>query len=199
MISEKLATLNIISGGKTKEVFEEIYPDILDIKIEKPSYFFTEMWARLENSNHNSNNLNGAVFEGILATLLYRLKIKPLYVQASVSFVPNVSFDFVGFTEEFGPIILSAKTSLRERYKQADLEGMALRQVHRRAQSFLITADIIAAKNVNRKIKEGQVLGLDRVIVAGCTDFDKLIEALESYNYIIPGKVDVIRGSRIIE
>lgn len=198
-VSKRLVELKIISGEKTIEVFDAIYADILNINIHNPSSFFIEMWDRFENSHFNSNNLNGAVFESILAAIFYRLGIKPLYVQATVSFVPNVSFDFVGYTREFGPVILSAKTSLRERYKQADLEGMMLRQVHRRAQSYLITADLTAANNVNKKIETGQVLGLDRVIVAGIADFDRLIDKLVGYTYIKPKKIDVIKSNKIIE
>jgi len=34
---------------------------------------------------------------------------------------------------------LTIKTSLRERYKQADLEGLALKQVYRKSKTYLIT------------------------------------------------------------
>ncbi len=99
---------------------------------------------------------------------------------------------------EFGPIIFSAKTSLRERYKQADLEGMMLRQVHRRSKSYLITLNELEANNVNEKIKNGQVLGLDSVIVASNESFDELIAKLKTYNYYKPEKIDILTSARLI-
>ena len=76
-------------------------------------------------------------------------------------FVPNINFDFLLYSREYGPVVLSAKTSLRERYKQADLEGMMLRQVHRNAKTYLITLNSDEAKSVNSKISNGQVLGIE--------------------------------------
>ncbi|MCF6190568.1 MAG: hypothetical protein L3J51_08815 [Cocleimonas sp.] len=159
------------------------------------SQFVNELWSRYKPE---SPSLNGAVFEGILAAVFYRSAILPLYVQAKLLFVPNVDFDFVGYTKEYGPVILSAKTSLRERYKQADLEGMMLRQVHRRSKSFLITLNEVEAKSVNSKIKTGLVLGLDNVIVATNKEFDLLIKELKTYTYYKPEKMDVLTSTRLI-
>jgi hypothetical protein len=49
------------------------------------------------------------------------------------------------------PICISAKTSLRERYKQADFEAIALKYVHRKALSFLVTLEENEAKSVKAK------------------------------------------------
>lgn len=80
------------------------------------------------------------------------------------------------YTTERGPICISAKTSLRERYKQADLEAIALKYVHRRALCYLVTLDISEAKKVKEKIKSGDVIGLDKVVVATSDEFNDLIE-----------------------
>jgi hypothetical protein len=114
--------------------------------------------------------------------------------------VPNVDFDFILYSKEYGPIVLSAKTSLRERYKQADLEDMMLRQVHNRnAKTYLITLNDSEAKNINTKIENGQLLGIDSVITATKPDFDKLLEDLSSLTFYKPKKVEIISGHRIIE
>ena len=194
-ISTVLEQRNLISGEKLKSIFDELYSDILTFDISSSSGFISSMWARYESGE---NSLNGKVFEGLLACLLYRKKILPIFVQAKLAFVPNVDFDFVTHTKEFGPIVLSAKTSLRERYKQADLEGMMLRQVHRKSKSYLLTLDIPAANTVNKKIQKGEVLGLDDVIVATSRRFDDLIRELTSYNYDQPAKVDVINSTKVI-
>ena len=200
-IAEELTNLGLISGKnaqKTTLVFEQLYPDILEFDIGQSSIFMSQLWSRWKNYPMQSNSLSGAVFETLIATLLYRHKIVPLYIQATLSFVPNVYFDFVAYTREYGPIILSAKTSLRERYKQADLEGMMLRQVHRKAKSFLITMNASEAKSVNAKIENGQVLGLDKVVVASEHGFDILIKELLELSYYKPEKIDIITSSRLI-
>ena len=95
-------------------------------------------------------------------------------------------------------MVLSAKTSLRERYKQADLEGMMLRQLHRRSKSYLITLEKGEATIVRKKIREGQVLGLDDVILASSESLDGLIHELAGYTYIKPPRVDVVSSTRIL-
>lgn len=194
--SDQLESLNLISGHKLKAIFDQLYSDALTASHGKPSEFMADMWSRFTNC---SPSLNGKVFEGLLACVLYKANVLPVYLQAKLAFVPNVDFDFVTYTEEFGPVVLSAKTSLRERYKQADLEGMMLRQVHRRSKSYLITLQKGEAATVRKKIREGQVLGLDDVILATSESFDELIHELSGYTYIKPPRVEVVSSTRIIE
>jgi len=194
-VSEELQQLALISGKGISKIFDDIYSDILTYKYSSESAFISELWGRYEA---NSVSLNGAVFEGLLATILYRSGVLPLFVQAKLSFVPNVDFDFVAYSREYGPVILSAKTSLRERYKQADLEGMMLRQVHRKSKSYLITLNVKEAASVNGKIGTGLVLGLDKVVVATEPSFDELIEELKLLNFYKPEKIDVLTSSRVI-
>tara|TARA_B110001469_G_C9522219_1_gene259895 strand:- start:137 stop:730 length:594 start_codon:yes stop_codon:yes gene_type:complete len=194
-ISVKLKQLKLVSGAKTLSIFDNLYSDILTIPYSSESDLMNELWSRKPPL---SKSLNGNVFEGILATILYRSNILPIYTQAKIAYVPNVNFDFVVFSREFGPINLSAKTSLRERYKQADLEGMLLRQVHRKSKSFLITIDSKEAKILNKKIEGGSVYGLDQAIVAVDKEFDKLITHLKTLNYYKPEKVDVLTSSKVI-
>ena len=58
-----------------------------------------------------------------------------------MEFVPLANFDLVVYTEERGPVVLSLKTSIRERYKQAEFEAQAMKDVHRRAKNFLVTME----------------------------------------------------------
>lgn len=200
-ISAKLESLNIISGEKTINIFDKLFKNILKKKITFSAGFINTSWKRFKGSSaYNSKNysLNGNVFEGLLAALFYREGISPLFRQAKMAFIPNIKFDFVAYSKEIGPIVLSAKTSLRERYKQADLEGMMMRQVHRRAKSYLLTLDEEEARNVNNKIREGKVLGLDRVYVASEPEFDDLVEELKSWTLIEPAAQPLVQSSRVI-
>ncbi|MEE9447041.1 MAG: hypothetical protein V3V09_03725 [Arenicellales bacterium] len=194
-IKETLEDLHLISGEKIGNIFNDIYADVLTAAYFSESEFISSLWARYTPS---TPSLNGSVFEGLLAVVFYRSGILPLYVQAKLSFVPNVDFDFVAYSKEYGPVVLSAKTSLRERYKQADLEGMMLRQVHRKSKSFLITLNEAEANKVNEKIENGLVLGLDKVVVATNASFDELIVELKALSLYQPEKIDVVVSTRLI-
>lgn len=120
-------------------------------------------------------------------------------MEAKIAFVPNVSFDFVLYSRESGPIVLSAKTSLRERYKQADLEAFVLKNVHRKSQTILITNNYDEAKSIDKKISSSDVMGIDRVVVATDKGFSKIIKGLKEYTFITPENIEIITSSRIIK
>ena len=86
------------------------------------------------------------------------------------------------------------KTSLRERYKQADLEGLALRQVYRKAQSHLITLSTTEADGVKKKISDGDISGLDSCTIATSSEYTELLQSLSADKFHIAEKVLPIRG-----
>jgi hypothetical protein len=195
-----LKKLGIVKS-KTKgyHVFmEHIAPDFMSNTMG-PSEYVRYCWNNYENSGVERNNsLNGTIFELIIATLFVKEGILPLHLQAQVAFVPNVNFDAVLYTHENGPIGLSLKTSLRERYKQADLEAVALKYVHRKAENYLLTMDREEADSVSRKIATGAVLGLDKAVLASSDEFDSFVNNLKSKAFVSPGSVEIITASRII-
>ena len=195
-----LKKLGIVLGDDTKaaNVFESLHPDFRKVKYTKPSEYVRAYWDLYSKQSEANNNLNGKVFEYILATLCVREGILPLYMSAKVAFVPNVVYDLMFYTAERGPICWSVKTSLRERYKQADLEAIALKYVHRKALNYLITLNIGEAKNVKAKIKTGDVIGLDDVIVASEPEFDEMILELKKLAFIEPPTVKVIESNQVI-
>jgi len=184
--------------NKSSNVFEKLFPNIFDIEYKKPSEYVNYCWDIYGGYKGGNNNLNGMIFEYILATLLIREKLLPFYLQAKVVFVPNVHYDLLLYTEEFGPVAISAKTSLRERYKQADLEAIALKYVHRRAQCYLVTLNKKEGEGVKQKIKKGDVIGLDQVILAETGDIDNLMCSLKKYAFIKAPKVNVVQSDLIV-
>lgn len=184
---------------KAGKLFEELFPNFLNIEYNTPSEYIKFCWEAYKACDTvANNNQNGKIFEYILATLFVREDILPVYLSAKVAFVPNVIYDLMFYTSERGPICISAKTSLRERYKQADLEAIALKYVHRKALSYLITLDEGEAKSVKAKIKSGDVIGLDNVIVATSQEFNELIAELKQFEFSDPPTVKVINSSQII-
>lgn len=195
-----LKDLGILMGKDTKagNLFESLYPNFMEIKYKTPSDYVSIYWNKYLSTPNRNSNLNGKVFEYILATLCIREKILPLYMSAKVAFVPNVIYDLMFYTTERGPICWSVKTSLRERYKQADLESIALKYVHRKALSYLITLEENEAKSVKTKIKTGDVIGLDDVIVATSNEFDTLVKELKEFQFEEPPTVKVIESNQVV-
>ncbi len=196
----KLNHLGITVGinNKAEIVFDSLFDSFLKVEYKKPSDYISTYWDAYQRHPEGNNNLNGKIFEYILATLCVRENILPLYLSAKVAFVPNVIYDLMFYTSERGPICISAKTSLRERYKQADLEAIALKYVHRKALSFLVTLEENEARSVKAKIKCGDVIGLDNVVVATSNEFNELIEELKAFQFSEPPTVKVIESNQII-
>lgn len=196
----KLNELSITIGkdNKAEMVFDSLFPNFLEVKYSKPNEYIKKYWNKFSEHPDRNNNLNGKVFEYILATLCVREGILPIYMSAKVAFVPNVIYDLMFYTTERGPICWSVKTSLRERYKQADLEAIALKYVHRKALSYLITLEENESRSVKAKIKSGDVIGLDNVIVATSEEFNILIAELKEYEFSEPPTVKVIESNQII-
>ncbi len=190
--------ITIGQNNKAEIVFDELFDSFLNVKYSKPSDYVSQYWEKYTKHGENNNNLNGKIFEYVLATLFVREGILPIYMSAKVAFVPNVIYDLMFYTAERGPICISAKTSLRERYKQADLEAIALKYVHRKALSYLVTLEEREAKSVKQKIKTGDVIGLDNVVVATNPEFDELINELKEFQFSEPPIVKVIESNQII-
>ncbi|MCL2603147.1 MAG: DNA (cytosine-5-)-methyltransferase [Defluviitaleaceae bacterium] len=197
-----LETGIVKKANKTLDVFNTSVSEyFLDIPQMSPSEYVRFCWDRYTNfraDNPQDNSMNGNIFELIIQTELYRRSLCPMFLQAKVAFVPNVNFDVLLYSSENFPIGLSLKTSLRERYKQADLEAVALKYVHRRALNYLITLESAEADNLKIKTREGELLGINNVVVANSPDFDELIEKLSEMDFISPGQINIIEASNII-
>ncbi len=197
-----LRALDVVKGDDqvAASIFEGLFPHFLDVPYSSPSDYVDLYWSQYlkTKSSKPSNNVNGKVFEYILATLLVREQILPIYLSAHVAFVPNVIYDILLYTAERGPICISAKTSLRERYKQADLEAIALKYVHRKSLSYLITLDESEAKTVSNKILTGDVIGLDEVVYVLSEKFNEIIVNLKHMVFSEPPKVQVITSNQVI-
>jgi hypothetical protein len=166
--------------------------------LDRASKFIAEVWENVEAKKAKDgvgNTVLGSAFECLLALVFCLEKISPFFMQAELSFVPNAKFDILMYDSSGWPISISIKTSLRERYKQADLEAMALKQVHRKSESYLITLNETEAAAQAKKIEKRDLVALDRIILATSSDFDQLLGELKSRKLIDPDLVPVIRYS----
>ncbi len=205
---------NVSFGEKTQKVFEKIKKDLLLLPNQKYSDYVFKAYNsyKTQFARKGNNALNGQIFEMIFKCLLFQLDIMPIFYQVKVTYVSNIEFDFILFKKAdffdakgkllyngVQPICISLKTSTRERYKQADLEAMALKNVHKNAKCYLIgleNVDIIRTKIVSK-----DTFGLDDVYDATGVEFDSFIDELISNNgnYILPTDVPVCLSRDVIQ
>jgi hypothetical protein len=202
-----LKTLKLVrkDDGQTANIFESLFPSFLNVPYSKPSEFVDTYWSaycavreELVPNEQKRRGVNGKIFEYIICGILIREKILPIFLNDRVAFVPNINFDILLYSEDSGPISLSIKTSFRERYKQADLEAMALKNVHRISKCFLITLSDADANSVSEKILKGETFGLDDVVVADSKKFDQFINELKSLKLNLSPNVLVIESNQIV-
>ncbi len=144
--------------------------------------------------HHDNNNaVNGKIFEELLAISLITQGIEPIYTQAQMAFVPNVIFDILIYNRH-KPIALSAKVSLRERWKQADLEATALKFVHRNAKAYLLS--LSEGEIVARRKDVNSYMGLDGFVLASTYELDDLLADIKKTTQIQEsGQIDIITNS----
>ena len=189
----------VVKKGSVYDAFKTVLENSATIESLKPSEQLQLLWKSYKDFCPNNNNVNGKVFEAIIATVMLENGIEPIFSQANVVFVPNVNFDLIVYSKEYGPISISAKTSLRERYKQADLEAVSLKYVHRKAKCYLVTMDHPEGTRLERKRKEGDLLGIDHIVLGDTETFDQMIELLSTLNLEKPKAVEIVTSSYIYE
>jgi len=92
---------------------------------------------------------------------------------------------------------LTIKTSLRERYKQADLEGLALKQVYRKSKTYLITLSEQESQGIKDKIEQGDITGIDDCFLANKEEFESLLQSIKTEAFIKAEKILPINGKII--
>lgn len=185
--------VGIAGQGETWPIYQDI---VSDIEFTTPSKFMKASYETYKEKYKSKPSTNGLIFEYCIAECLFQMKIGPFYYQANLNFVPNSQFDFVCFHDRW-PNVLSCKVSLRERYKQADLEGWVLKQVYRKARVYLLTTDQKEVTMVENKIYDGEVIGLDECIGVYSEKFDKLLRDLRKKDFQEAKTVMPIQGNLI--
>lgn len=144
-------------------------------------------WTAWQSMNPNTQvnqdvrPVSGKVLELLVVDALWLAGISPMYYQASLPYIPATKYDIFVY-HPISPHVVACKTKLRERWKQADLEALALRNVYRGAINVLITTDP-EGHDRQRSIRERTVAGLDQVIVIedGSSEFDEFIDRLSTF------------------
>tara|TARA_B100000900_G_scaffold269553_1_gene230187 strand:+ start:605 stop:1171 length:567 start_codon:yes stop_codon:yes gene_type:complete len=152
---------------------------------KQPSFFFNHFWKKYENfkEKHKSlkgkeinNSFNGQALEIILAYLFSREKIKIDKMDEILNDVKYVKPDFLITSKDKTKYFISAKVSIRERWKQADWEAIKYKEKYPNAKCFLIMNDNKEFNSIKSKIKD---LDLDDVLLANSKDINNLINLIK--------------------
>ena len=190
--------INSLNSSAAGRVITKIQPFIDSQPYSSPSSYIENLWNLALADQDFVRDVRGKGFELMIACALIKENILPFYWQAEISFVPMANFDLVIYTKEIGPIVLSLKTSMRERFKQAEFEAQILKNVHRRSRTFLVTMESHEAEVLAKKIDEGLVTGIEKVAVGNESSFDELILILKNYTPIEAPKIETIVNPKIV-
>lgn len=185
------------SSGDAVQLLLSIVPSWEDIN-PVASEFIQEVMREVDLMRAG-NNIRGSVFEYLVGLSLLKAGIRPFYRQAQITYVNNAIFDFALWKNGEVPISLSVKTSLRERYKQAELEAAALKDVHKKSENYLITLDgqqVSRISNNSNSIDHHSFI--DKYILADRAEFDELIKYLQSINFAEPKEISPMKSLKIV-
>ncbi|OCS85500.1 hypothetical protein A6K76_15225 [Caryophanon latum] len=172
----------------TKDLFDTLP---IDDKLS-PSKFINIYWDLYVNRYESSNSMNGTIFENLVIIALGRAGIENIYFQTELTYVPSAIFDVFLYHPE-GSYALSIKTTLRERWKQADLEALAIKQVHKDVQCFVVT---LSKSEVGaRRKRDNLYAGLDGFVLANSEEFDNLVAELITKQFQVAGSVPIVKTS----
>lgn len=163
------------------------------ISYTTPHKFVSDAYSGYLSRGETTPSTNGRIFEYLICETLAREDITPFYYQARFDRVPNADFDVVLYDQN-RPVVLTMKTSLRERYKQSVLEGWALWQVYRNAETWLITLEENEAPNVQLKIESGDIVGVNGCILASSSAYDDLLAELRMRQFKVADSIKPLQG-----
>jgi hypothetical protein len=184
----------------TTELFERLYPSLdLFPDVSDAALWMKNCWDYFESNNAN-RDLRGSFFEYLLAVLFVKKNLTPFTMQANLALIPSANYDFLFFTSNPRmPIVVSAKTSLREKYKQAELEAQALRNVFQQAKSYLISLNTVEVAVRKRDLVSGNLNFLTNVIDARSDEFNDFIAFMGEQTFVETTHLQVMKeGTRFI-
>lgn len=182
----RISTTGITNLEITKHLFS-VLP--IDVKLT-PGEFIDTYWNLYKELYDGNNSMNGTIFENLVIIALGRAGIENIYFQTELTYVPSAIFDAFLYHPE-GSYALSIKTTLRERWKQADLEALAIKQVHKDVKCFVITLSESEVRT--RRRNDNIYAGLTGFVIANSDEFDDLVEELVTKEFLIAGSVPIVK------
>ena len=160
-----------------------------------PHETFLGIWNGYRESGSTSNNRNGRIFEYAICEAFANHGVTGLYHQCVFWSMPNDRLDISGWTGKNYPIIISCKTSIRERWKQADLEGRVLKGIFPGTKSYIVMEDDAETLTMRERIGNRKAPGIDAVFNAKTRDLDCLVDMLHGSDLVSPRSIKPLSGT----
>lgn len=139
-----------------------------------PSYPYSRFMSAFWEEASSHGRTSGALFELMVACCLYDARVGTFYRHATLQDSPKVESDLLVWTREGMPWCIQMTSTLRERYKLADLQAFRVKAAYHNAAFFLLTMDQFDTSKRSKKDFES----LDELVYCGSAAFDSLIEKL---------------------
>tara|TARA_B100000780_G_C21057501_1_gene424924 strand:+ start:353 stop:898 length:546 start_codon:yes stop_codon:yes gene_type:complete len=145
--------------------------------------FFKSAWSiytkyqykyHADNNKKINNSINGQVFEIIFGFVLDHENILIDSMDSEVRSVPLVRPDFI--VKKNINFFISLKTTIRERWKQADWESLKYKKKFPDAECYLLVNNKQDCESLKKKIS---LLDIDGVYYAGSKDINTLIAKIK--------------------
>lgn len=176
---------------ENSKAFEKCCENAFKTDRVKVSQIFKLLWSQPNFSLHRDSD----VFEKLLCEVLSVSGVSPICKDGVFHSLPNVTFEYVAYTLDKGPIVFCFLESLIEHLKYFDFQSYLLKQRENFAQSYVLTIGNNRKDKVPLNI---QFVGIDKLVDVTSSEIDELIEGLSNHTYCMPPKVEVLKSSRLI-
>ncbi|MDV3143197.1 MAG: hypothetical protein Q8764_01225 [Pigeon pea little leaf phytoplasma] len=166
------------------------------VYMQKNHSLLNQYFKKHSINEQKQHVLRGKINELLILRYLKSQGINNLYPQAYLFFIPDIKFDLVLFSQTKRIFGFSIKTCLRERYKQAVIEGQQLKKLDSRFRFYLLTNDLQETKRLNQKIIQGKVPGIDAVINCFSPQADLFIQNLLTQQFTIFTDINLIKKNK---
>ncbi len=145
---------------------------------EIPAYPYSRVLNFVWDRAKLRGEASGALFELMVSVCLFDAKVNVFYRHALLEGCPKIEHDLLVWTPEGAPWCIQMTSTLRERYKLADLQAFRVKSSYPKAIVVLLTMD--QADTSKRSSRDFE--SLDDLIFCGNESLDLLIERLAFAN-----------------
>ncbi|XBQ83597.1 hypothetical protein PSOL_00810 [Candidatus Phytoplasma solani] len=153
----------------------------------------------LDKNQHNSQSkkvIRGNINEYFILLYFQNKGIINLYPQAYLFFIPDIKFDLVLFTKTKRIIAFNFKTCLRDRYKQAMVEGQQLKKLDTRFEFYLLTNNTTETQRLNKKIHQGKIPGINQAIDCFSPQANIFLKTLLTHRFLPFSDINMIKNKK---
>tara|TARA_B100000427_G_scaffold327412_1_gene338093 strand:- start:98 stop:658 length:561 start_codon:yes stop_codon:yes gene_type:complete len=172
----------ISNENSLKKIYYKVLSEEILNNYTTPSNFLSVCWDRYKKFNikrNVNNNEPGKVFEEIFGILLILEGYEIFSKDKEIDGVPLVKPDIMLKSNSDQFIFISLKTSLRERWKQADWESIRFKHVYPDTKCYLITLNETEKKSLKKKIDNNLLVGgLDDVFFGLSEELNSFFELI---------------------